>query len=97
MLEFTTPPTPNAGCSVEVSSLLPNIYINILKKGGRGITQGGEEIPENEAELTIILPIRAKALTPQSLTTLPYLSAKPNRPCLLYKSNPRRCIGVEIN
>ena len=42
-----------------------------------------------------ILPILASALTPQSLTTLLALWPKPSLPCLLYKSKPSRCIGVE--
>ena len=43
-----------------------------------------------------ILPILARALTPQSLVTLPNLSPILKLPCRLNRSNPSRCIGVLI-
>lgn len=45
----------------------------------------------------MILHIRANALTPQSLVTLARRRAMEISPCLLYRSRPRRCIGVLIS
>jgi hypothetical protein len=41
-----------------------------------------------------ILPIRAIALTPQSLVTLANRSPNPSRPCRLNRSSPSRWTGV---
>lgn len=45
----------------------------------------------------MILPILAKLLTSQSLVTLVNRCENPKTPCLLYRSRPNRCIGVENN
>jgi len=45
----------------------------------------------------IIRPILANADTPQSRTIREYLSPKPKRPCLLYRSKPSKWNGVETN
>lgn len=89
IFEFTTPPTPKAGyvgAGVSIEHSFRGHRGNSVKAGRR-----------KRSTLTIILPILAKALTLQSRRILEHRWSKPKRPCLLYRSNPRRWIGVEIS